>query len=72
MLNIVSTVNLNDNIINFINEIKTIVIPLNCNIYENVNGNDYFFRIPNKFKKYDYLELVRELWIKIPDSRNYF
>ncbi len=61
----------NKNVLDLINEINEIVIPISYNIYNVTTSNgDYYWRIPNKFESEDLLHKKRELWIKIKHSNN--
>jgi endopeptidase La len=48
-----------------LNEINDVFIPLSINYFNvDLNSNqNYYWRKPKKFNKYDILELTRELWI---------
>ena len=60
-----------DNVNKLIDEIINITIPTSCEIFENVNSNEYFWRINNNFEN-DHFNKARELWIKIPDTNKFF
>ena len=55
----------NIKIIELINEINEIVIPLSYSIINHNSSNDYFWKIPTKFDTNDILHKKRELWIKL-------
>ena len=61
----------NDDVNNIINEINNITIPYSCEIFKNISNDDYFWRI-NKNIENDHFNKARELWIKIPDTNNFF
>lgn len=60
-----------ENIINLLNELEDIVVPLSYEFYQVKNNKNYYWRVPNKFNEYDLLELTREMWIKNPLNDNY-
>jgi endopeptidase La len=64
----------NNNLLKIIDELNKIFIPISINQYKIVikENIDYYFKTPENFKKDDILHLVREFWIKIPDSDNLF
>ena len=61
----------NDNVNNIINEINKITVPYSCEIFKNISNSDYFWRI-NKNMENDHFNKARELWIKIPNTNNFF
>ena len=62
----------NKNILDLLNEINDIVIPISYNIYKINNINfDYYWKIPTKYDTSDMLCKKRELWIKLNDNNNY-
>ena len=55
----------NENQNSIINEINNIFVPVRCQFFSVLNHTeDYYWRVPKKFMETDYLELIRELWIK--------
>lgn len=62
---------ISENILEFINEINNIVIPLSYNFFEVEREDEFYWRIPTKFDDTDYLGKTRELWIKNPLNKNY-
>jgi len=60
-----------DNVTNLINEINKITIPFSCEIFKNISNSNYFWRV-NKNIENDHFNKARELWIKIPDTNNFF
>ncbi len=58
-------------LINLINEINNIVIPISYNIF-NVSNNtsDYYWKIPTKYEQLDILCKKRELWIKLNNIKS--
>ncbi len=60
----------NRNVMDLINEINNIVIPLSYSIH-NVNNisNEYYWIVPNKYNSNDLLHKKRELWIKLNNSK---
>ncbi len=54
-------------VMDLINEIDDIVIPISYNIYNNANmtENEYFWKLPNNYEHIDLLHKKRELWIKL-------
>ena len=62
--------NFTTNIINLIDELNDIVLPICYNIFTvNNDINEYYWRIPNQFNTTDTLEKTRELWIKIDTNK---
>ena len=57
---------------NLINELNNIFIPISFNYFkiDTKSEEDYFWKIPKKYKEDDILELICELWIKTK-SNNY-
>jgi endopeptidase La len=70
-LSVFGNIQFNENVNKLIDEINNIVIPTSCEIFKNVNNNDYFWRI-NKNIESDNFNKTRELWIKIPNTNNFF
>lgn len=70
-LNAFGNIIFNDNVNNMINEINNITIPYSCEIFKNINKFDYFWRII-KNRNNDHFNKSRELWIKIPNTNNFF
>jgi endopeptidase La len=62
----------NNNILDLINDINDIVIPISYNIFtvNNINS-DYYWKLPNKFDNIDLLYKSRELWIKLNKPNTY-
>ncbi len=58
-------------IIDLINELDDIVIPLSYNIYDTTSNELYYWRIPNKFDESDILNKKRELWVKLNKDKKY-
>jgi endopeptidase La len=59
----------NKNVIELINDIDDIVIPISYNIYNNItNENMFFWKIPNNYDHIDLLHKKRELWIKLNNN----
>lgn len=58
------------NIMDYINELNDIIIPLGYNIINNNNvNNNYYWKIPTKFDTNDILNKKRELWIKLEKNK---
>jgi len=63
--------NINQNLVNLIEELNDIVIPISIDTFEvNTENIDYYWRIPNKFDSSDIFEKTRELWIKKENNHN--
>ena len=54
----------NKNIINLINEINNIFIPLSFEFFDVNKDEPYYWRIPQTFDDNDLLKITKELWIK--------
>jgi endopeptidase La len=65
--NIIFNINVND----LINELNYITIPYSCEIFKNISNEDYFWRINDNIET-DHFNKARELWIKIPNTNNFF
>ena len=65
------------NIIEYLNELNDIIIPIGYNIV-NINpggynlSNWYYWKTPTKFDNNDILNKKRELWIKLSNEKNKF
>ena len=62
----------NKNIIDLINELNDIVIPISYNIFNvtsTFTNGDYYWRIPTKYESNDLLQKKRELWIKLKNNK---
>ena len=70
-LNIFGNIKFNDNVTNLLNEINKLTIPFSCEIFKNISNEDYFWRVNNSIEN-DHFNKARELWIKIPDTNNFF
>lgn len=58
-------------VIDLINELNNIVIPISYNIYNVKNINHpYYWRIPTKYEQIDVLNKKRELWIKLNNTKS--
>jgi endopeptidase La len=57
-------------VIDYINEINNIVIPVGYSIINNSNNysNSYFWKTPSKFNNHDILNKKRELWLKLKNN----
>ena len=76
-IDIVSSINIfgnflfDKNIDDLIIELNDITIPLSCEIFENISNELYFWRY-NLTDEDDPFNKIRELWIKIPETNNFF
>jgi endopeptidase La len=65
----------NKNIIDLINDINDVAIPISYNIFTTIDdniSNDYFWKMQNKnTESTDLLQKKRELWIKLHKSNKY-
>ncbi len=61
----------NKNIMELINDINDVAIPISYNIFTIDNSNDYFWKINNKNTENDLLNKKRELWIKLNKPSRY-
>ena len=52
-------------VIDYINELNDIVIPIGYKIINNNINNLYYWKVPNKFDTNDVLNKKRELWLKL-------
>lgn len=62
----------NNDVINLLDEINNKTMILSCEIFKNISNELFFWRIPDSFNENDIFKKCRELWIKIPESNNYF
>jgi endopeptidase La len=64
----------NKELIDYINEINDIIIPVGYNINNIINislSTSYFWKVPSKFDNNDILNKKRELWIRLPKDNNF-
>ncbi len=55
-------------IMDYINELNDIIIPVGYNINNISINRSYYWKIPSKFDNYDILNKKRELWIKLSNN----
>lgn len=63
------------NLIEYLNELNDIIIPVGYNIVNNNNinnvGNLYYWKTPSKFDNNDLLNKKKELWIKLNEKNKF-